>query len=219
MKRTWTDEQLRKAVKNNVTTSAVMRELGLNPHANPCSVKKRINYLKIIWPHFLGRRYGGRSSPMSLNKIMVKNSTYKGKRLKKRLINLGLLKYKCYICGIKKWKNKPLVLIMDHINGVRNDNRQKNLRLVCPNCDSQLPTFTGRNIKCKKLPKKRCECGKKILQESTRCTKCESKERRIIKNIDKEKLIRSVGSFGYKKTGDKYGVSPTTVKRWLKRND
>ena len=31
-------------------------------------------------------------------------------------------------------------LIIDHINGINNDNRLTNLRWVCPNCNIQLPT-------------------------------------------------------------------------------
>ena len=34
---------------------------------------------------------------------------------------------------------------MDHINGRASDNRRENLRLICPNCDSQLPTYKSRN--------------------------------------------------------------------------
>jgi 5-methylcytosine-specific restriction endonuclease McrA len=36
---------------------------------------------------------------------------------------------------------------LDHVNGVKNDNRLANLRMLCPNCHSQTPTFTGRNLK------------------------------------------------------------------------
>lgn len=54
---------------------------------------------------------------------------------------------KCMICSQSgdDWHNKPLTLIVDHINGHANDWRPDNIRLVCPNCDSQLPTFKGRN--------------------------------------------------------------------------
>jgi 5-methylcytosine-specific restriction endonuclease McrA len=38
-----------------------------------------------------------------------------------------------------------LVLVLDHINGDRSDNRITNLRLLCPNCNSQQNTFAGRN--------------------------------------------------------------------------
>jgi hypothetical protein len=37
-------------------------------------------------------------------------------------------------------------LVLDHSNGNRYDNRTKNLRLLCPNCNAQLSTHGGRNI-------------------------------------------------------------------------
>lgn len=58
-----------------------------------------------------------------------------------------LTKYgnKCSICNITDWQNKPLVMIMDHIDGDSNNNQESNLRLVCSNCDSQLPTYKSKN--------------------------------------------------------------------------
>jgi len=41
---------------------------------------------------------------------------------------------------------KPMPLILDHINGINNDNRIENLRFVCSNCDTQLPTYKSKNI-------------------------------------------------------------------------
>ncbi len=43
------------------------------------------------------------------------------------------------------WNGKPLKLILDHVDGNRFDNRPQKLRLLCPNCDSQLPTRGGGN--------------------------------------------------------------------------
>jgi hypothetical protein len=53
---------------------------------------------------------------------------------------------RCAICGCPdEWQGAPLAFVLDHIDGNASDHRRENLRLVCPNCDSQLPTFKGRN--------------------------------------------------------------------------
>lgn len=52
----------------------------------------------------------------------------------------------CAICGIDPvWNRKELHFVLDHINGNASDNHEQNLRLICPNCDSQLDTFKSRN--------------------------------------------------------------------------
>lgn len=51
----------------------------------------------------------------------------------------------CKICGITEWQGEKVPLIADHINGNAADNSAENLRLICPNCDAQLPTFKARN--------------------------------------------------------------------------
>ena len=43
------------------------------------------------------------------------------------------------------WGEKRLSVILDHVNGNNLDNSPKNLRYLCPNCDSQLPTRGGAN--------------------------------------------------------------------------
>lgn len=44
-----------------------------------------------------------------------------------------------------EWNGKELPLVLDHANGCNTDNRPENLRLLCPNCDSQLSTRGGAN--------------------------------------------------------------------------
>lgn len=53
---------------------------------------------------------------------------------------------KCDICGLdSKWNEKPLVMILDHIDGNAANNTRENYRCVCPNCDSQLDTYKSKN--------------------------------------------------------------------------
>lgn len=52
----------------------------------------------------------------------------------------------CAICGMpNEWEGKPLTFILDHIDGDASHNNRENLRLICPNCDSQLPTYKSKN--------------------------------------------------------------------------
>ncbi|WP_099251157.1 HNH endonuclease [Mycobacterium sp. shizuoka-1] len=52
----------------------------------------------------------------------------------------------CAICGgSDSWLGLHLAFVLDHIDGDPTNNRRENLRLVCPNCDSQLPTYKSRN--------------------------------------------------------------------------
>lgn len=54
--------------------------------------------------------------------------------------------HKCAICGnINQWNDKPIVFILDHIDGNAAHNTRDNLRLICPNCDSQLDTYKSKN--------------------------------------------------------------------------
>jgi hypothetical protein len=53
----------------------------------------------------------------------------------------------CALCKqAASWNNQPLTLVVDHIDGDASNNLPSNLRLLCPNCNSQTPTFCGRNL-------------------------------------------------------------------------
>jgi hypothetical protein len=53
---------------------------------------------------------------------------------------------RCAICGSEaRWNGRALAFVLDHVDGDATNNRRDNLRLVCPNCDSQLETYKSRN--------------------------------------------------------------------------
>ena len=52
----------------------------------------------------------------------------------------------CAICGNEnRWNGKEINFILDHVDGDSLNNKRENLRLICPNCDSQLDTYKSRN--------------------------------------------------------------------------
>lgn len=55
--------------------------------------------------------------------------------------------WKCEIdgCGISEWMGQEIGLILDHIDGHADNHTYNNLRLVCGNCDMQLPTYKSKN--------------------------------------------------------------------------
>jgi hypothetical protein len=82
------------------------------------------------------------------DEVFCENATIARHHVKRKIINRNLIPHECGICGIgPEWLGNPMPLILDHINGINNDNRLDNLRFVCSNCDSQLPTYKARNIK------------------------------------------------------------------------
>jgi hypothetical protein len=73
----------------------------------------------------------------------LESGKFSTRMAKKHLMDID---NRCSICKIDgEWNGKPLMLILDHINGNAENNDLSNLRLVCPNCDSQLDTFKSRN--------------------------------------------------------------------------
>lgn len=148
------DYEIKEAINNSDSVAETLRTLKKAiVGANYKWLYREAKRMNVSLSHFKGKAHGRskQKQEASLNDIFVKNSTHRITSSRKRkLFNEGLLVDKCQICNLKPlWNGKPLTLRLDHINGNTYDHRVENLRLVCPNCDSQLPTYCGRNIKNK----------------------------------------------------------------------
>jgi 5-methylcytosine-specific restriction endonuclease McrA len=78
---------------------------------------------------------------------LLASTTRRRQHVKARLLRAGLLKNICSGCGLTAWRGEHLSMHLDHVNGVANDHRLTNLRMLCPNCHSQTPTYGGRNMR------------------------------------------------------------------------
>jgi protein-arginine kinase activator protein McsA len=52
---------------------------------------------------------------------------------------------KCEVCSNTLWNGEPIPIETDHVDGNHKNNTEVNLRLICPNCHAQTPTYKNRN--------------------------------------------------------------------------
>jgi len=83
------------------------------------------------------------AAPIELYLVSGRKSTCRT-HLKRRLLNEGLKRNRCELCGITEWLGQPLSMALHHVNGDGRDNRLENLQLLCPNCHSQTENFSGK---------------------------------------------------------------------------
>jgi 5-methylcytosine-specific restriction endonuclease McrA len=87
---------------------------------------------------------------MPLERLLVPNGGSR-RNVKIRLLRSGVIQNRCVECGLSEWRGKPLSIHIDHINGVKDDHRLENLRMLCPNCHSQTDTYGARNRKRRRI--------------------------------------------------------------------
>ena len=221
----WNDDEFIEAVKSSKTISDVLRIFGIPVNQGYYNkvFHRDVKRLGLSTSHFVKTITPPTAWP--LENVLVKDSQYKGgsSGLRERLIKETILENKCSECGISEWNGKKLSLHLDHINGHNTDNRIENLRILCPNCHSQTPTYCGakkrRETHAYKFVCKACG-GKKKTTQSTMCHDCSARANAKSKINWPEyyELLSMVESFGFEAVGRKLGVSGAAVKKHIKRS-
>jgi hypothetical protein len=166
-----------------------------------------------------------------LDEILVERSTYSRNHLKERLYEAGLKRPVCELCGQgERWQGREMGMILDHINGIADDNRLTNLRIVCPNCAATLDTHCARKRRVARADQECVRCGSLFRPRHRRQRYCSRAcgmrwdrsglARPGARRVDRppySQLIREVQAIGYLATGRRYGVSDNAIRKWIKQ--
>lgn len=228
-------EYFTKVVEKSLNFSDVCRKLGFKNYCgNRQTIKKYIETYGIDISHFDFKPSYPRNKPnrLELENVLINSTKYVDTTsLKKKLYEAGLKERVCEICGQdENWMGMRISLILDHVNGINTDNRIENLRIVCPNCNAGLSTFSGKNIKhkvvsnyeYKKTRKGRmrvdhCTCGEVMTYGSKMCRRCFELECRKVERPPYEQLLIEISESSYSAVGRKYGVSYNAIRKWVRQ--
>ena len=144
----YTKEFLESLVKQSLNMWEVVEKAGVKrQEGNYRYISKLVKKYKIPKDHFINQRGKNvRSIPLEEYLVKGKFLTINGNILKKKLFKAGLKENKCEKCGLGDiWNNEKISLILDHIDGDRENNLLENLRILCPNCNATLETHCGKN--------------------------------------------------------------------------
>lgn len=235
----FTEEEAKEAIAASHSWTESLRRLGYCPTGgNPTTLKKYAALWGISTEHF--NPYAGvmeriRKPKRPLGEVLVKNSTYCRSNLKQRLYDEGLKQRCCELCGQgESWRGRHMSMILDHQNGVRDDNRLENLRIVCPNCAATFDTHCGRAkssppplrncVRCgemfraKHRKQRFCSrfCGTRGVRGSrpSRGVPCPAQRKAV--RPPYEQLLAEIEATNYCAVGRKYGVSDNAVRKWVR---
>ena len=227
----YNESQARAAILASRSYTEALRRLGMCASGGNWRTLKR--YATQIWhipvDHFDPRAASRdvlarhRRAPRPLAEILVERSPFSRVQLKKRLYSAGLKQPRCELCGQGEvWRGRPMALILDHVNGVPDDNRLENLRIVCPNCAATLATHCGRNVK---RTRQCAVCGEEFSPRGPRQRYCSRRcggrspanaARRRAVRPSYEVLVAEVAARGWAAVGRRYGVSDNAVRKWVR---
>ncbi|WP_234441362.1 HNH endonuclease [Streptomyces scabiei] len=143
------EETLRTLIPQASSYADVMRGLDLTVNdTNHRRVRRTAARLGLDTSHFKRRAWGKPDSPApapTARRVLVVLPEHSGRtnraQLHRALTEVGV-PYACASCGnTGEWLGRRITLQIDHINGDWHDNRQENLRYLCPNCHALTDTW------------------------------------------------------------------------------
>lgn len=145
----YTLEQLKQAIKESVNYRQTLEKLNVIPAGGNYQIlKKAIKHFNLDTSHFTGQAWNKNKTigpKRPIEEYLNNKQTIQSFKLKNRLLKENIFKPVCSNCNLDTWLGLPIPLELDHIDGVHLNNSLDNLRLLCPNCHAQTPTYRGKN--------------------------------------------------------------------------
>jgi ferredoxin len=231
----FTEEGLREAVAVSLSYSDTLRRLEMRTAGgNHRTLQKYVRLWDISVEHFdpdAARVKALARGAIPLEEILIEHSTYSRGHVKARLYEAGVKERRCELCGQdENWRGNRMALILDHINGVADDNRLANLRVVCPNCAATFETHCGRanrrparvarcpdcGVEFRPTDKRRRYCSR-VCGQRRRDQPRRSPQLRKVERPPHDQLVREIAETSWSAVGRKYGVSDNAVRKWVRR--
>lgn len=231
--RVYSKTEMQLAVAQSISVSEVIRRLGFpvtgGRHQHIKSLIKRFG---ISTAHFLGSRanrgpnHRGGPNKLHWKEVLVFNrhngDRTRAQNLRRALVESGR-EYKCEVCGIADvWNSKPLVLEVDHRDGVTYDCRPENVQFICPNCHSQRPRKRQPNppkMKLRmgrlkaKLIKPCAHCGTPTTRPRFCSYTCSHAGSQKFQRPTREQLQSTIDSKPITHIAKEYGVGETAIRK------
>jgi Zn finger protein HypA/HybF involved in hydrogenase expression len=135
-------------IKKAILSSKSMMEAASKTNLNIKTFFKYAKILGLFTPNQSGKGINKKMPKTSIEEILKGNyPNYHTYKLGKRLISENYKEHKCEKCNNTEWNNFPIPLELDHIDGNSYNHKLENLRLLCPNCHAQTPTYRSKNRK------------------------------------------------------------------------
>ena len=207
--------ELKEIVKSSLTINQILRKIGrantrwsyawFNDISRENDIDTKHLLTKSDYSKLMHKDGGMKKLTDDL--IFCENSSVSRGLVKRRLMKSGTIPYKCHLCDmLDVWNGKHISLILDHMNGIRNDNREENLRFLCPNCNSTLNTHCVGNRQTKiigpRIPRK-IDITKRIYT------------RKVVRPT-LDVLLKETAELGFLAVGRKYGVSDNCIRKWIR---
>ena len=118
-------------INNSYYLKDVVKKMGCSLNNKTIKkIKMKMDELNININNFSSSK----DIPLETNNIKKNN-----KEIKRQLLEKNLIENKCQSCKIgDMWNGRLLSLKLDYNNGNPNDKNLDNMRLLCPNCFTQI---------------------------------------------------------------------------------